>query len=312
MKKVIIAVLIIIAGIGIYRVIEFAAEKMEPEKTEEIEKGVPVKAVAAEKIDILNKLKLSGNIVGIEVVNVFSQVAGKINNILIREGDRVAKGGVLFKIDRDIVGMEYRLAVVESPINGYVGKIMVDRGMTIAPATPLAEIVNMSEVEAVVRLMEEDINKVKTGMEARIKTNTYPDEVFPGVVYKKSAVLDPVSRTQEVRIRIENRSLKLKHGMFADVEIILNKLDSAVVVPEDSVFRAVDGSNVVYKVVNNKAIRQKVVKGVSHDNLIEIVKGVKAGDVIITLGRENIQDGDSLIVYRENLKENGDREDEEN
>ncbi|MCU0821362.1 MAG: efflux RND transporter periplasmic adaptor subunit [Spirochaetes bacterium] len=311
MKKAIIAILIIVAGIGMYRVVKFTIGKLSPEKAVEETKGIPVKAVAAKKIDMLEKLKLSGNIVGIEVVNVFSQVPGKINDIFIREGEKVGKGGVLFKIDRDIVGMEYNLAAVESPINGYVGKIMVDRGMTISPATPLAEVVNMSEVEAVVRLMEEDINKVKIGMQALIKTGTYPDDVFTGIVYKKSAVLDQVSRTQEVRIRIDNRALKLKHGMFADAEIILKKMNAVIVVPDDSVFRSVDGSPAVYKVVKNRAVLQKIISGVSFDNFKEITKGIAAGDLIITLGRENVLEGNSLIVYREDIDKIGGMKDEE-
>ncbi len=307
MKKAIIAVLIVVAGIGLYRVVKFTAGKLSPEKAEEAAKGIPVKAVAAKKIDMLDKLKLSGNIVGIEVVNIFSQVPGKVNDIFVREGDKVVKGGVLFKINRDIVGMEYNLAGVESPINGYVGKIMVDRGMTISPATPLAEVVNMREVEAVVKLMEDEINKVKTGMRAQIKTGTYPDEIFAGIVYKKSAVLDQVSRTQEVRIRINNSALKLKHGMFADVEIILKKMSAVVVVPEDSVFRSAGGSKAVYRAVNNRAVLQKIITGVSFDNFQEVIKGIAPGDIIITLGRENVLDGSSLIVYREEITENGGR-----
>lgn len=300
-KKTVIFIILIILGLFTYRLIEFTRERFFTEEREEVSRRIPVKAVAVKKMDMVLRKRLTGDIIGTEVVNVFSHVPGKIYSIHKKEGQRVQKGSTIFKINRDIVGMEYKLAIVESPITGFIGEIMADRGMTVTPATPLAQVVNMSTVEALVRIMEEDINRIHVGMKAFIKVEAFPDEIFTGRVYKKSAVINEMSRTQEVRIIIKNRDLRLKHGMFADIEILLGRRDNALVVPEDSIIMNVNKDPSIYKVIENKARLQIVSMGITTNNYTEIIKGLSEGDIVITLGHENVTDGDDLIVYMEDI-----------
>jgi multidrug efflux pump subunit AcrA (membrane-fusion protein) len=300
-KRILYVLLILIAGIVVYRLVMFSLSKLSPAKKQERIEKVPVKAVAARRMDMVKTIKLTGDIVGTEAVKVFSQVPGKVHSILIKEGQRVTKGSTIFKINRDIVGMEYMLAIVESPISGFVGEIMVDRGMTIAPTTPLAQVVNMYTVEAVVRIMEEKINLIQVGMTAIIKVEAFPGKQFVGNVYKKSAVLNELSHTQEVRIVIKNNDLALKHGMFADVNIIIGRKVNTLAVPVDSLISDQSGKDYVYKIVEGKAVKQDVTVGITVEDFTEIQSGLAPGDLVITLGQENVVSGDELIVYREDV-----------
>lgn len=300
-KRILYILLILVAGIVMYRLVMFSLSKLSPAKKQEVMRKIPVKAVAAKRMDMVKTIKLTGDIVGTEAVRVFSQVPGKVHSILIKEGQRVSKGSTTFRINRDIVGMEYMLAIVESPISGFVGEIMVDRGMTIAPTTPLAQVVNMYTVEAVVRIMEEKINLIQVGMKAIIKVEAFPGKEFVGRVYKKSAVLNELSHTQEIRIMIKNNDLALKHGMFADVNIIIGRKKDTLAVPVDSIIADVTGKDYVYKVVGGKAVKQDVTVGVTVEDFSEIQSGLVPGDLVITLGHENVANGDELIVYREDV-----------
>ena len=132
------------------------------------DKRIPVRGAAVVRRNMVEKLKLTGDIAGEDAVMVYSHVPGKVEVINVREGQRVVRGQVLFKINRDVVGMEYLPAPVESPITGYVGKITVDRGVSIAPTVPLAQVVNMNNVEAVVHLIEEDMERIRVGMQAEV------------------------------------------------------------------------------------------------------------------------------------------------
>ena len=300
-KRILYVLLILIAGVVLYRLVMFSLSKLSPVEKQVRMRKIPVKAVAAKRMDMVKTIKLTGDIVGTEAVKVFSQVPGKVHSILIKEGQRVSKGSTLFRINRDIVGMEYMLAIVESPINGYVGEIMVDRGMTIAPTTPLAQVVNMYTVEAVVRIMEEKINLIQVGMTGVVTVEAFPGKEFVGRVYKKSAVLNQLSHTQEVRIAIKNSDLALKHGMFADVSIVIGRKKNALAVPVDSLISDKTGKNYVFKVVGGKAVQQGVTMGITVEDFTEILSGLTPGDLIITLGHENVASGDELIVYREDL-----------
>jgi len=302
-KSILTIIIIIIAIIATYRLVVFIGNKINPAQVKEEERVIPVKSSKAIRMDITKTLNLSGDIVGKEVVNVFSQVPGKVMEILVKEGQFVKKGQVLFRVDRDIVGMEYMPAVVESPLTGYIGTVMVDRGMSIGPQTPLAQVVTMNQVEAVAQLIEEQINMVQIGMKAKIRVDAYPNMYFYGTVYRKNAVLDAASRTQEVRILIDNPELKLRHGMFADIQIQMGSAKNAVVIPVDSILSDSSGNYFVYKVVDNKAFKQAIKPGFSLKNVTEVVSGINEGDVVVTLGKENVGHGDMLMVYMEEIKQ---------
>ncbi len=301
-KKIFIIIIVLIALVAAYRIFIFVSTKSKNNKaTTQIEREIPVKAAAVKEIDIIESMNHSGDIVGTEVVNVFPQVPGKIKEIFAKEGQRVAKGQTLFKIDRDVVGMEYMPAIVESPITGYVGKVMVDVGMTVAPSVPLAQVVNMYNVKAVIYVIEKNINKVELGMTAEIKVATFKDKIFYGKVYKKSAVVDPMNRTLEMHILLDNKDLQLKHGMFADVKIIINKKNKAKVIPVDSIITDENNKTYVMIVNNGKASRRNVETGIDFEGYKEILSGLSLNDVVVTLGKENTTEGSKLLVYREDI-----------
>ena len=300
-KTILTIVAIIIALIASYRLVMFVVNVINPPKKVEEEHVVAVKATKAVRMDITKTLDLSGDIVGKEVVHVFPQVPGKVMEILVKEGQHVKKGQVIFKIDRDIIGMEFMPAVVESPLTGYVGTVMVDRGMSVTTQTPLAQVVTMHQVEAVAQLIEEQINMVQIGMKAKVRVVSFPNTSFTGTVYRKTALLDAASRTQEVRILIDNPQLKLRHGMFANIQIILGFVKKAVVIPSDSIMRDADGNYHVFKVIDNKAFKQSITPGYVRHNITEVVSGINDGDVVITLGKENVKHGIKLLVYMEEI-----------
>ncbi len=106
-KTILTVIVVIIAIIATYRLVVFIGNKIKPKQVTEEERVIPVKASKAIRMDITKTLNLSGDIVGKEVVHVFSQVPGKVMEILVKEGQFVKKGQILFRVDRDIVGMEY-------------------------------------------------------------------------------------------------------------------------------------------------------------------------------------------------------------
>ncbi len=298
-KRTLIILLVLIGLLAGYRLTVSIVNKIRASNKVEEARRVPVKAAMVRRTDLVNTLKFTGDIIGREVVNVFSQVPGKVESILVREGNYVGRGAIVFKINRDIVGMDFNLATVESPISGHVGKILVDRGMSVSTVTPLAQVVNMSTVEAVVRVMEENINRIVVGMPARITVESFPGEVFRGRVNKKSPVLDQISRTQEVRIGLDNPGMRLKHGMFANIEIVVCSRPNVVVLPSDAVMMDASGAAMAFVVEKDHAKKRDIKTGITVNDLTEVTEGLSEGEIVVTLGQENLSDGDSLVVYRE-------------
>lgn len=110
---------------------------------------------------------------------------------------------------------------VKAPIDGYVIEKNVNRDMQLRSdnADNLFTIGQINEVWVLANVNESDIGRVRMGMEARIQTLSYPDELFTGKVDKMYTVLDPSTKAMTVRIRLNNRAMKLRPEMHATVTL---------------------------------------------------------------------------------------------
>lgn len=193
--------------------------------------------------------------------------------------------------------IDLRYTKIISPVDGIVVSKEVEVGQTVAASfqTPtlfnVAEDLTMMQIEASV--VEADIAKVKEGQTVEFSVDSFPDETFLGVVtqVRNEAITTSNVVTYEVIIEIDNKDLKLKPGMTANVEVITAKNDDALLVPNKAMrFYITDenGETKRYKdkgvwiLRNNKPERIVVKTGVSDDENTEITEGnLKAGDAVI-------------------------------
>ncbi|HUT64528.1 MAG TPA: efflux RND transporter periplasmic adaptor subunit, partial [Spirochaetota bacterium] len=208
MKKGLKAVIIVIVILGVLGVLgriayfryEGKLDILQKKGAEVLETATPVAVSEVRKADISESLVFNGEIVPVTEVNIFSTVPGKVKDILVREGDRVTKGEVLLHIDRSEAGLTYAPTPVESTIDGIVKSVIAEVGAYGTPQAPLLQIVDMDTVNFVVKVPERYIYKIRRGLEAEISVVAYPDKRFYGRVSRMSPVIDPLSRTQEVKI----------------------------------------------------------------------------------------------------------------
>jgi HlyD family secretion protein len=122
--------------------------------------------------------------------------------------------------------------------------------------------------------------------------DAYPGRTFRGGVYMLSPVVtgsEREARTFLVRIRIEDSPAGqgfepdpvIKPGMSADVEIVVDTLRNALVLPVQAVFERKDG-NYVYVLKGSRAALRKVKTGRSSFDYVEIASGVREGEEVVT------------------------------
>jgi RND family efflux transporter MFP subunit len=112
---------------------------------------------------------------------------------------------------------------IRSPITGYVGKKLLDRGAMIKTSTPIVSLVAIDPVTTLISVVERDYRKMKPGLAASIQVDAYPGRTFSGKIARISPVLDKDTRTADIEIEIPNSGKELKPGMFAKVEIVAQK-----------------------------------------------------------------------------------------
>jgi len=268
-------------------------------KTEQVEEiTIPVAVSKAKTGTITDYLTLIGGVEAKSEVNIFSSVPGKIKSIQHTEGDRVKKGTVLAYVDRSEAGLTYALAPVESTIDGIVKHVFVKNGASVSPAVPLFQIIDIDEVEVKTAVPEREVARVQEGTSAEVSFIAYPGKLFSGKVSKLSPVLDPLSRTREARILIENQSHVLKPGMYGEVKLILNVKRNAVIIPSSAVIER-SGKELVFLVNSEKASQVEPAFDIQEGDRISVLSGIKPGDQVIVIGQQNLNEGDRVAVTEE-------------
>lgn len=187
---------------------------------------------------------------------------------------------------------------IVSPVDGIVVSKEVEVGQTVAASfqTPtlfnVAEDLTKMQIEASV--VEADIAKVKEGQTVEFSVDSYPDETFYGIVtqVRNEAITTSNVVTYEVIIEIDNKDLKLKPGMTANVEVITSEKQDALLVPNQALRFYIEdengGSSRRYKdkglwiIVNGRPQRVAVKTGVSDDNNTEVSSAdLREGDEVI-------------------------------
>jgi len=193
-------------------------------------------------------------------------------------------------------------ATIRSPITGVVAKKYVDEGNMVGPGTPLVRIVQIENLKVLGNVGERYLPHLQSGQtKVYIKTDAYPADEFKGVVYKVGVVVDPVTRTGEVEIRVPNPDMRLKPGMFARMRIVIGQKENVTVVPDSALIRQYD--NVYVFVVDaGKAHRRQLKLGLSQGQYYEVLEGLSVGDMVITHGQRQLKTGQAIEVVQETKK----------
>ena len=297
MKKTVIWIIVVVFILLIgYRVAQRVGQRRASAKTEEARR-VPIRVMEVARASIREILSFTGDVKGKEQVNVYSEVPGRIRSYAVREGQWVKKDGLLATVDRAITGLEFEPAKIRSPIAGIVGRVFLDIGDAVVPQVPVALVVRMNKVEVAINVVERDIPKVKTGLNAVIRVDAYPDISFEGKVTVMSPVVDPVSRTSRAEITVDNRKGLLKPGMFARVDLVVREEKDTVVVPADAVLGRVE--RYVFIVEQEKAVRKPVILGIRESNRVQVLEGLGAGDTLIVVGQRVVDNGEEITIVLE-------------
>ncbi|MDR1957337.1 MAG: efflux RND transporter periplasmic adaptor subunit [Treponema sp.] len=261
-----------------------------------------VNTTAAVKGQIRDYLALSGDIIAGTTVDTFSDVAGKITRIYVSVGQRVSRNQAIAEVDPSRPGMEYLPGVARAPIAGTIVALPAQVGMTISQSVPLARIAGGNALELRVYVAERFISKIALRQPCEITLDAYPGEVFRGSVAEISPVVDPASRTMEVRINVENPGSRLKSGMFAKVKIVTERKNNIVKLPASAMVQRF-GETYVFTVETDPqdpafriARRKTVVPGLLVDGVAEIQEGLAADEEVVIRGQTLLEDGARINV----------------
>ncbi len=186
-------------------------------------------------------------------------------------------------------------ARITTPIAGYVKDRLVTEGQYLRANTPVVTIVQSSPLKLRVEVPESAIGSVRAGRPVQFQVDAFPDRTFEGKISRLSPAVNQQSRTLKLEVLVVNPAAILKPGLFARVTIRTDRTDKALVVPADAVF-SFAGLEKIFVVENGKVAERIVRSGVRLENDVEIVEGVKEGEVVATSNLGNLQQGREVSV----------------
>ncbi|HET7875751.1 MAG TPA: efflux RND transporter periplasmic adaptor subunit [Methylomirabilota bacterium] len=185
-----------------------------------------------------------------------------------------------------------------APFPGYISTRNLDPGAAVSSqsastSTTAVGILVLQDIESVkvqVEVEERHISLVRVGSTARVSVDAYPDKIFEARATRIVHALDPRSRTLGVEMEIPNRDHRLKPGMYARVELLIDRHPDALLVPGEAVANEV-GASVVYVLRNGVVARLPVTTGVTEGTLVEVTQGLGRDDSVIVEGKELVREG---------------------
>ena len=182
----------------------------------------------------------------------------------------------------DRTGKVSETVQVLAPQGGIITRLNVQEGIFIKPATEVMSLADLSTVWLQAGVFESQAEWVTQAQSAEARLNYMPGEVFSGRVDYVYPVLDPVTRTLQVRLRFENPEERMKPNMYARVTIFGKSHPGALSIPREALIRGARFDRVVVALGDGKFTVREVISGIESGEWVEIKSGLQVGDEVVT------------------------------
>lgn len=311
MKKWIVALILIAAAAGFY---VWRSDK-EPEapsfREVKVARGdIRVAIVATGVVEPQNRVELN------------SPVAGRLDDVLVHEGDRVTRGQILAWIssteratlldtararsEEEYARWQelYKPAPLIAPVDGEIIARKLEPGQSVSSEKPILVMSDQLVVKASVD--ETDIARIQKDQSSEIKLDAYQDVAIPGHVTHIAYEAETVNNvtTYEIDIMPENPPAFLRSGMTANVTFIAATTNDVLVLPAEAVVQRGDAATVKrYGTTPGAEPREVTIRtGMTDGKHVEVLDGLKEGDTVLvpelTAAADNPGKGNPLVPFR--------------
>jgi membrane fusion protein (multidrug efflux system) len=189
---------------------------------------------------------------------------------------------------------------LRAPFSGRLGIRQVNVGQFLKAGTAVVPLQAMDPLYVNFSLPQQDVTDLKPGQTVNVTVDAYPGVVFEGKINAINSKVDDTNRNVLVQATVANADERIKPGMFAVVDVVLAHENKFVTVPLAAITYNPYGDSVYVVESKDKGgqgtpeltVRQQFVQlGDRRGDQVAIVKGVKAGERIVTAGQLKLRNG---------------------
>ncbi|MEO7414618.1 MAG: efflux RND transporter periplasmic adaptor subunit [Opitutaceae bacterium] len=194
---------------------------------------------------------------------------------------------------------------IRAPFTGRLGLRMVNLGQILREGDMITTLQTLDPIYVNFSLPQQRVSDVSVGTVIRVKTDAAPGQTFEGKITAISPEIDATSRNIHLQATLANQAEKLRPGMYASVQVVLPEQRKVLMIPVTAVLPAPYGDSVFIlddktdekSGKTEKVLRQQFVRiSGAQGDFVNVVDGLKAGDLIVTSGVFKLRPGMPAIV----------------
>ncbi len=195
-------------------------------------------------------------------------------------------------------------SIVKAPMGGKITSISVKTGELVSSAMPLLSILDTDELFVKTGISEKDIASIHIGQEAEIFIDAFSGDSFLGEVASKGVMVDPGSKTMEIKIKIVNPHIDIPVGMFARANILIANNPDTLIIPSTALTRRSEGLHVFVLDEDDDTVRKRSINtGITQGNQVEVIEGLQEDEIIVILGNIALEEGDRVRIANREVVE---------
>lgn len=191
--------------------------------------------------------------------------------------------------DIEYIKAQIEKTEIRAPFDGTVGLRYVSEGSYVTPSINIAKLQKIDPIKVEFSIPQKYYNMVKEGQNIYFHLSS-DDKEYSGEIYAIEPKIDPDTRTLKLRAKAPNRNRELFPGSFVELNLVLGKTDSAIVIPTEAVVPDLEGEK-VFVINNSKAMPKNITTGLRGEEEIQILNGIELGDSVIVSGIIQLRPG---------------------
>ena len=187
-------------------------------------------------------------------------------------------------------------ATVDAPIGGMITQKLVEAGDVVAPQTRLFEIADISTMVVRVGVSELDVVELNVGDAVEVRLDAYPGRALAGRIRRIFPAANPETRLVPVEVQLDEVSARAaRPGFLARVTFRLSARENVLLLPASALLGG-QGSQSVFVVEEDRAIRRTVETGLTSQGRVEVVAGLDGSEIVVTAGNNMLRDGAAVRI----------------
>lgn len=183
---------------------------------------------------------------------------------------------------------------IRAPFDGVIGLRYVSEGAYISPQSRIGTLQSLNPIKIDFSVPEKYVGRVTPGDEITFRVAGV-DQAFRGSIYAIEPGVRQETRSLQLRALSRNTNTTILPGAFADIELLIERIDEALTVPSIAVMPELQGQKVfLYR--RGRIEPQAVQTGIRTEDVVQVIDGLAAGDTVIVSGLQMVRPGQSVVI----------------